>query len=894
MRSLTANMEAERVKDGVAEAWLIEGTFDQFGQATIVKRYATLGGVAGYTLGANTWADLLAERGLDLGIKRLEPNGGISPDHTFTVKIRDEANESALTDTHVLHNDPIVIYYVFRTDSEVDADKFELIRGVVTGSRRSRNLWTITCKDDPTVDLKRVPTSRIDDATYPYSFSPNAIIPEAFGNLNVGPQDGTGSIVILAPCRFLSRNDLTCTSSFQKKTGTTPYQWYEMAKRFASVTTYTESTAGVLTVDDPVRVMWMLPSRKKTTNDVIDWHLTKDGDHSAGVAIVNTDNLDVWLSGAPQLGGLTALSVEIKATGNYDVTVYDDTTVKVATASKTNDASIALVAADYEAWDLALLNVEIDGTAAATIKQIYLEVTFNDFLGFDEEEPRLFQKITGFEDQTAHYNDGAVITGAGTVLQNPADILHAQLRASNLHDLAVAKVNTTNATAAATTRSGWVFDFPMTEEVSDAELGKLAFEGGLHLFKEDGQYDFAALDKTRDPQHFFLGDYHMPVEGDIARPHRWQYRFEEVPADTSRIFNEINIRYAKHPATGVPQKSRAASGLYRLTSTTGTLSTATARLTDTSATFVADLVKKDERIYVSGDIDYKVTADATVETWVAITPVDGGPVTDITANTEYWLGPNINGQCLLSQQAWKTTQALGGNQQRSFLEDTGYISDFIVDDTTAENWRTHLVDWFAEPRKGVVFALFRDGCLLQRGDVFVMDHDRLDPSQKPTAISTTTEALDNSETVWDVTAGSAGLFRANDWLYVYTAGSANPECVKVASSDPASNNITVTRAQLNTKASAHDTAATLYHLKTKWICTGVQEKTPERPYIAIEAEEMPFDYSPIGIVVVAGYDNWVDADAQEHALSGWSTLRNGRVVDSEADSKISHVGPATA
>jgi hypothetical protein len=208
--------------------------------------------------------------------------------------------------------------------------------------------------------------------------------------------------------------------------------------------------------------------------------------------------------------------------------------------------------------------------------------------------------------------------------------------------------------------------------------------------------------------------------------------------------------------------------------------------------------------------------------------------------------------------------------------------------------RDHIVDWFSQPRDAVRFALTHDGILMQPGDIFMIDHPRLKPSQRPNAVTALTSGITDSATTWNVTAGTAGLLRANDWVYLQTDAKTEPEACQIASVDAPSNQVTVTRGELNTTARAHNSAQSIYHLTTKWFCTGVQPMTRNRPYITVQAEEVPPWYFRVGVVVAAGYDNYIDASAEDQAIAGWATLRNGRVADEDAGSEISHVGPSTA
>lgn len=892
-RTLSAGQETERVKQGITGLILAKATYDQYGLATYVRRYGT----SAVALSGNDWLDMFAEKGLDLGSTTLKEEGGLSYAPGFTLRLRDEGNESDISGTHVISNDEVILYWLFYTGSDVEGDLVELIRGVVTKDQISGYLWTLRCVDGSKIDFRNLPFDTLNSAQYPYAWTPGLPIPEAFGNLNIEPFTPGGRAPALAPCTFTDRFSLLCTSSFTKKTGgsATAWQWYSGAGQFGYLPNSTESN-DVLDVSAPERILKLRGSRAKGSNDVVGYRQAIDGDSATSVAIVNTDNLDVWLAGCPKLGDMTALKVRILAAGNYTVTVKDDTTIKSGPSAVSGDQIITLTLGDYSAqWNIALLNVEIDGTASATIEEIFLQIEFDDFLAFQDAEPSIYQTIVGFEDQTAHYTDGAVISGAGTALRNPVHQIAALLRATNLTGLETVKVNSTYLDAAATSRTDWYFDwwFDPSRQVREDIFESLCFQAGLHQWKKEGAWRVVARDKDRSPSHFFLGRYHCPVKGNkLDGLVEWD--FENLPADGSQIYNEIAIRYGKHPATGVYQKLVAASGQYRLTGTCSVNGPAET-LEDLSATFQTHgVVAKDgnnpgERIYVEGYLDLEVVA-VNSQTEVSVVAVDGGVIPDVSSAT-YYLGPHVDGTAILSQISFKVVNALGGTRQRSFLEQGGFTTDYVQDDATALEMLTYFKQWFAIPRIRIKLGLYHYGIKLEEGDVFLIDCEKLFANDRGVALTELDEDIDTSETVWDVTAGEAGRVRVGDYLYTQSSRDVAPECVLVAAVDVALSQITVSRAQLNTHAILHNTGDTLYRVTKKFLCSSLRPPIPSDPVSRVEAEQMPNDYFPVGICVATGYADWGDASAEERTQSGWVTNWNGRVVDAEPDSEYSHVGP---
>ena len=882
MRTLTSGQEAERIKDGISAVWLLIATFDQYGHSTTTKRYAN----RDYTLSSNTYDGLIAEGGLRFGIARIKPIGGLAPVHSWSLRLRDEAVGSAITDTHVIANDPLIAYMVMPTGSEADSDKIELMRGIVERYDVNRGIWNIRLKDDSKKDLIRFPTSTLNPVTYPFAYDIGAVIPEAFGSLNSAPDDTTVTALALAPCRFVDKFALTATSSLNRHSAGPAYQYYPSANRFARINNSSES-AGILTLSDPVRTMQLRPSRAKVSNDVTTWYNAADGVASTTAAITSGSDLDVYIGGSPKLGTLASATIKISATGSYNYTVKDDTTVKTGPTSASGDVSYALTLSEYTGWTFDLLNVEIDGTGSATIKDIYLEIVFDDFVGYSVDPPQVNQSILGYKDVATSYYDGAVVDSANSSLRNPVDILEAILRGKNLINLPTAKVNSASFNTAKTSRSSWYFDFALTEQVSDSFLDRFAFEAGLFFWNQNGEWTVAAMDKAREPQHFFAGNYSSPVIGNPDQPQSWRYDFSIRPLDSSRIYNEIAIRYAPHPATGKPQKAHIESSQYRLTGTCATQQSGS-RLVDLSATFVDDGVIVGERVYVENDTTYQID-EVISQTELSISALDGGAVLNLT-NVEYYLGPHISGDSFVSQQAYKIVSGLGGNRQQSILDDAGFRSQFIHDTSTAEALAAHAIEWFSQPRDSIALALMHDALKVELGDVLMLDHPSLKTSQRAVQKSTANEDVDTTETEITVAAGTAELFRADDYIYLQTSAADPAECMQVQSTNASSNFITVTRAQLGTAAVTHSNGTAIYHITSKWIVTGIRPMSPDDPKISIECEEMPPSYAPVGVVVGSGVPAYSSATNAQRATSGWATLRSGRLVDYDPDSAISYAG----
>ena len=886
MKALSAQALAQKALDGVNVVWMVDAAFDEFGLATEYRRY----GSRAYTIGVYTYSDLLAEDGLDITESSVAERGGLASVGSFTVKVRDEEDESALVDDYVVINDPVVVTQVFVNGSEVLGDRFELMRGVIERHRTQTGEWILSVKDDSLSLLKDFPQETLSPSRYPFAYDPGQVLPVPFGNLNHGPDDGDGLSAVLAPVKITDKYEVMGTAGYRAKTQGAVYQWYEEAGQLALVPNATPGAGGLVDVSDPERELVLRPIRPVLTNNVAGWWEAVDGNTSTSVTITTVDDLDVYLSGSSKLGRMVAIELRIVAAGDYTLSVYDDTTLRNGPSALSGNQTVALTLGDWSAWELAYLNVQIDGpgSGSTTISDIKVVITFDDFASTGTRAPALWQAVVGYEDQAANYADGGVVVGAGTALRNPVHQLEAVLRDSNMVALEEAKIMS-GWSAAVTSRTSWLFDWFLASVQGEGFLNDFCFQAGLHLFPEEGGFSVAAMDKSRAPQHFFSGHWHMPaINGTGPDASTWQDDFEVRPVDASEIINEFSLRYRMHGPSGAFRAAHTASGQYRLTSTC-TLTTAGV-LEDLAASFQTDDVRAGERIYIAGDIDYVVDADASSQTQLQVSPADGSYCSTITVPKAYYLGPDVDGVMVVSQLSYKRVQALGVRQV-TYLDDGGFKSPFIVDDDTAELLVEHVKEWFAFPRDFVSFPVHHTGVNLQLGDVLMLNHDKLKASKQPVAMTTLDGNHSSAVTTLTVAIGTAGLFRVDDWVLLESPTTTRPEVVQVTAVDIGASTIDVTRAMLGTEAMALLDGWVLSRVTTKWMVIGLRPMTPADPVIRVRAVQMPNSYRPIGRVVVSGYPVASAATPAELAQAGWAVLRNGRIWDLDPDSAISYVGP---
>jgi hypothetical protein len=605
-----------------------------------------------------------------------------------------------------------------------------------------------------------------------------------------------------------------------------------------------------------------------------------DGNSSNGVVIANTDNLDLLIGGVPKLGSITRVDLVIDASGGYNYNALLGGVSK-ASGSTTGDQTINIasgVTDHADDWDFERYEIQIDGTGAATINQIYLLIAFDDQMTQDRQGLALFQKVTGWEDVVANYADGTAISGGG-VLTNAVDVLEAVLRGDNLMGMTEAEVNLTSFASAASARSGWNVAYTYDTPVSIDWLNEFCFQMGLHLFKDfQGKWKVVAQDKAVAPVHTFLGDTHLATRGSVEALEP-DVQYSRTPIRD--LINEVALRYNLDRGTGEHTAVAIASGKARLTGTCS-VSAATDKLTDGSATFNSGTTPAvvGDTVYVEGDKDYRV--DAIDSGTVLSISVAVGDVRAAAAGTNYFLGPNIDGRMVRSQTRYKTENPLG-QRQSSIYDVGGYTSDIIADSTTADYLVEHVVSWRSQRRLQVEFATFLNAVDVELGDLAWFDQAWLPLSKKAVLIGTLSAGVNVSATTF--TSAENGQLREDDVILV------DSETCFVSSVDYSTSNIVVIRADDNTVAVAHISGTAIYRLNmVRWEVTGLQPD-PQQQQIRIQLQETPPSYQPVGVVSAAGYPAWDDATAAQRAQSGWATLFSGRVKDEDEFSAVSHVGP---
>ena len=843
-----------------------------------------------YVIDSKTHLDLLMPQGLGDLRMSIPAGGGIATVSVWNVDILNPTDaggrQSDMLDDYFLENDEIRWKMVFKTGSETAADILTLFAGDLQDPEISTLTFSLSAKDGTRKTLKEVPQEIADPIEFPNIPIDNTRfpIPVAIGDLNVEPFNTAGSRPRLAHCIAVDKLLHKYTSSRFNKTGGQPYVFYRSARMYSRIEDYTVS--GIFfTIDSSLRFSKIKPIRPLATNDVATWQNVVDGSTATGAAIVASDNLDVQFRGVPKLGTISAIEVRIEASGSFNYTVQKQGETDI-TGGGTGGTSVSLSSWNFSSnWDFEQIKVLIDGTGAATINLITLDITFLEQETGDQLAYPVFQSVQGYEDQAARYQDGGAIVGAGTLIENPIDVLLALMRDKRMGmRMETAQIETSNLAAERTKLTGWKFAFSLDLAMDINALSDLAVQGKIRMFRTfDGKWKLSVFDKTNVPVAAFFHESNIAItnpEEEDASKHETSLTVGRSPM--AEIFNEFLVRYGWDPALGTYTEQEIASPHY-LVIGTGTLNLSAGTLTDTAtpATFVTDGVQVGYKCFMDRDQLYKVDAVVS-ETVLQVSTVDpGGEVSDGHVDT-YYIGPNFNFDCHRSSLKYKLVN-------RMTIE-----SRFIQDKTTAQNLIAHVVEYYGERRMIAPFRTWLNGVNLELGDFMVIDHPDIPPKKRPTLLGTLSAGINDSVVALPMTTNQELLAQEDDILFLKPADGAHyRECVIVTGIDDVNGEIDVTRAEVGTIARAWSAGDEVWRFITKFEAVDLNYQpngNGGHPEIEITPRETPRFYVPVGHVAPDGTPDYADASAEERIQYGWVTYPNGEVVWLDPDSAQSFVG----
>lgn len=814
--------------------------------------------------GTQDYTDALAPEGIQMDWSRLRAKGGIASRGGFRLVFRnEEALSSTLLSSYYLVNDEVRVYYIEVTGTEDENDKTEINRGVVDRISFELHTFTLHCKDDALTQFREIPNERIDNVRFPNAPKANLgkVWPQPFGVINSDENNTDNEPVFLSPMRLVDISQQVYLAGISFNSFGDAHQWYDTAKRYARCVSQTNQTVYgfdgsnlvpcyCVLVQDPERKLLLKPNRKKGGYSVgadasgFDWRAVTDNYVSTTLLVDSGDALYLYFEGCPKIGSFLDLLVfgdSSTASKTFDYEVFVNTTSIDSASGITDLISTLLTTTEYanweDNWNFEIVNIEIDGTQDGnTFWRVLAELRFDDQQSHFGNAPlELFVGVQGWGEGA--YTDGGNIIDGVTVLESPPHILEAIWRGQPLLGISENSMDTTSWDDAHTARSSWKMAFCLDTAVDPVNwINEYCFQTGLHLFQRfDNTWRIIARDKDADPDHIFLWNEHIAVKNDRNPDiNQWDLDCTITKTPVTEVVNEAGFRYRLDRGSKQYTAIKARSGRV-YTSGTCSTSSSTKKLVDGSATFQSAGVQVGMTVEVEDDQDYTIAA-VDSQTQLELS----GTVSDNSSGTNYWLGPNLDGPWRRSQAKYKTENHLR-RPLTAYQDVGGYTSDIIADDATADLFLDYIEEWFTETWLQAEFQSFMGGIAVELGDLCFFDHPQLPTSKRPTTISAVDEAIDDSETVWDVDAGTGSSYVTNDFYLI------DNEVVKKTAHT--ANTITVTRAQLNSVAATHANGTDIKHLTVKWEVIGyrgpslrVDVRSPERspyPYTGIKIQEVP-------------------------------------------------------
>lgn len=777
----------------------------------------------------------LDQGGLSFQASRLKTFGGLGIPGNFQVRVRNEGQQSnAWLNAHYLANDVVETFLLFIDGAEDTADLVPLRKGIIRSVDVGLEVMTLNVEDNSDEAFVEMPQEKINIIDHPDAPLENfgKVIPRVFGIVNSSPNASDGLGPFLAPAIMTDIFTNEYTTGRNNDSQNEEFEYYPEADWFGACINVTQ-TGDLFTIDSNSRIFLIHAGRPYSSNDVTDWKQVADRDNSTFVSITNGDNLDVAFRGLPELGLITAVSgiitIDNDPNGDFDFEWFEDTTSKASGTGVSGNQSDALAITD---WNFQQVRLEMDGIVGTDpdVAQVHMQVTFDAKERTNLQPMLIFQQVVGFEDLATEYRDGAVVNTSGNALENCVDVLEAIFRAKFFLHLPVAEVNTASFNTAFGDRlsynAAFVLDRPIAGD--GTWFDAYAREFLLDLFRnQSGQWTVKALEESPDPEHTFTDNALAVVNPDApAQDRRADFRLHRVSTDEIR--NDFVYRYQLNRAKGEHNAIEERTSRYRVNGTDGTVTASTNRLVDTGATFQTDGVQVGDNIVIGDGSD---NAQTTVSSVDSETQITAASFTTDLSEAKWWIGPNLDQECLDSREKHKVARPLG-QRFDVYSRQGGYLSNLVGSSVSAaliaDKYTVHMTDTWLR----VTFSTFLNACNVELGDVCLFDHEWIPESHQGTAIGITDEALDTIETGIDVATGTGSSYTVNEYYRVGTTD----EIVKVSSIS--TDTLTVARAAAGSTVRSHALGVTLFHITKRWRVTELQP-VPARAQFKITLQELP-------------------------------------------------------
>ena len=711
--------------------------------------------------------------------------------------------------------------------------------GVVTRNPYNEGIWRISAESFAIKDLQEIPLERVNPADHPYAGDSwmGKVWPVILGE---------------APVRVPLVNINQYTNEFQwDPHASAPGEgglWvgYPSTSKLALILSPSFSNGKIALGDNLDRRIEFEPIAPMDTNDVSDWWKATNGEW---VEVATNDNLDLFFDAVPNLGDATAATFQIFGYGSptYNWTLKQNGTTVDSQTGVTGNTTLRDVfsGCDFSAgWSVFTLEIDVTtGGSGKYITDIQFKVEFTDPNNPVEAAQQTVYGSASGRAGSANLRDGSSISNT----TNPVNVVQYLLRAKDLGNLLVARIDTT-VFSSELGKYGSTPDYEVDDldfhtsigltETADlgSFLNEFAFANALHIWPGyDSKWKLRVRDKDRDPEHYIgpediaLRNYD-PVTGEPTG--NWEADADVSFRPITEIITDVFVRYAYDHHQQNYTKAFQLSARHKITGNGDLTWSNPYQVEDTSATFITDGVQVDWNVTFENGRTAQVAA-VTSETILSLKNI-GFPIPADETGLDYWVGPGTSYLMVKSAERYGVDRSLGQTGASTIFKLGGYTLPFMAGDSqsvaAAKSFAYYVQKFMSQAWCRLNLALFQEFSVIEPGDVVVCGYDNLPARQRRTSGGTLDGAHNSSVTTLTLHTGEGNNYAADDLIVV------GREVMKVGT--PSADSITVTRARANTDAAAHADGDTVYKLPVRFEVQSYREE-PFTGKLRIGLQELP-------------------------------------------------------
>lgn len=877
MRTLPADAAAQLAAPFRKAVWAAHLTAAEPDMPDAVYRWASRSGVS---LDGNAYSDVMSRKP-SFGWATLKPHGGLGREGDCTLYLRNESGlASTVLSSHYPGGDRVEVFVLFLTGSETAASLVRVFSGVAGVPEYNGREWQLRCTGNQAADFREVPIQRVNARSHPQAQRDalGKVIPWVVGNWQATELIDDELVIDLYPLLLTNKWDGVYQGGTGMDTQGDIYLRYPQADKLALVqgtAVVADAQAGTRQVTGTERTVFLYPLLPQADNTVATWHRAANRDPSSGAQLTNGAALEVFLEEVPRLGEAYAASLEILVQANgatYDLTLVRYNKIAFTAAGLTGDTSVPLLGIDQAVTHLTSTQtlsadrtdqgiveidagvtitvadgvtwtaetgenfadtwggwaVELDGHGSKLIYQIAVVIHFDEQQSGDLTSLKAYGQGMGRRGNTNLRDGPAIVSGP---LRRGVDQLQYLFRARDGFNQPVSRLDTASFAAAASgARQYWQTKVALREAHDPERLvDEWAYALGSHLhFTLDEDWRLVPRDTTRAPVHIFRRAQTAArrVEARTGTIQDAGPDGRTAQIDAQNAINDILLRYGYYGPTGDFQAAQEQTARWWAS---GTAAVSGNVLTDPNADFLASVIAPGHTA-VFGGAEYTVTA--LTKTTLTL-DAGAGEIASIS----YWVGANLSAALIYARRRYgdkeNTLTRSGGGTRDGGLTARYVDYDFEADaegQRTAERFVEHGTQWFSQAWTLKEAATYMATLALELGDCVLLDDTGLPAHKRLRAHGAVAEAIDASETVWDVGTGQGHNYQVDEWLLI------DDEVVSVQSA--AADTITVARGQAGTTANTHDNGTTLYLCPVKWEIVGWRPE-PEQWKLRYRLQEMP-------------------------------------------------------